>query len=103
MILLKVFCYVFNFIYFLANPSLCSDISQFMQSDLICVFLNIGHDFTKQICEDLSAFFISISLLLEEIEPKNFPKNALEFSQTFDRAIVLLKKECQTPEKYVLI
>ncbi|CAK5073192.1 unnamed protein product [Meloidogyne enterolobii] len=83
-----------------ANSTLCCDISQFMQTDLISVFLHIGQDDTKQICEDLCSFFISISLLLEEIEPKLFPKNALEFSKTFDRAIELLKEECQTPEKY---
>ncbi|KAL7073374.1 hypothetical protein ACQ4LE_007464 [Meloidogyne hapla] len=86
-----------------ADPTLCGDISQFMQTNLICVFLHIGQDNTKEICEDLSAFFISISLLLEEIEPKIFPRNALEFSKTFDRAIELLKEECQTPEKYVFL
>jgi len=91
-----------NFSNNLANSTLCCDISQFMQTDLISVFLHIGQDDTKHICEDLCSFFISISLLLEEIEPKLFPKNALEFSKTFDRAIELLKEECQTPEKYVI-
>jgi hypothetical protein len=55
----------------------------------------------RDICLDLCDFFISISMTLEEIEPKSFPKNALHFSQTFNRAIQQLKNACRTADQYV--
>ena len=84
-----------------ANPSKCSVISEFIQSDLMPVFLFSGLHSVKQICLDLCDFLLNTALLLEQIEPAAFPQNALKFAQTFNRVIESLKKNCETTDQHV--
>jgi hypothetical protein len=81
---------------------LCPEISEFFEADLIPFFFD-NSDNLKEICLKLCDFFIQISLQLEGIQPKMFPKNALQFAQTFERAIQLLEKKCGTTDQYVNI
>lgn len=83
------------------NPSKCSAISEFVESDLMPVFLFSEHESVKETCMDVCEFLIDTAMLFEQIEPNEFPQNALKFAQTFNRAIQLLKKDCKTTDQNV--
>jgi hypothetical protein len=95
---------MFN-IYLFAGSSgtMCYKISEFLEKDLLPPFFteeHLSHLIPFQ--AELMDFFKRVSLSLWQLDQKNFPKNAYDFSSTIARIVANLTSSVDSRQKVIV-
>uniref|UniRef100_A0A915E7F6 RZZ complex subunit KNTC1/ROD C-terminal domain-containing protein n=1 Tax=Ditylenchus dipsaci TaxID=166011 RepID=A0A915E7F6_9BILA len=97
------------------SPSSHMAISEFLESELVELMLvtGAGNDQEEAMnrvgyrCEEIGGrllrFLLSVTTMLERIQPTEFPENSLYFASTFKRALIVMQANSRSSDQHVTL